>query len=141
MSGTRSGSSTTPASQQSGTTIDHYRFITLGDARIRIHHQPTPGMRAQIHNVIQRNVTPERHEELSLVAQELSGSFYRVVSHANREDDCIEPLYQVLSFMDHSKSFTFPRKAGLATPTYLCLSCAYSIFRLAIILNATRPAS
>ena len=118
MSRTRSESASTATSQKSRSTAAHYRFGPLSKARIRIHHRPTPEIRTQIDTVIQHKVISERKEKLSLIAQQLSDSFVEVVSHAVGEDDCIEPFYDVLSFMDHSASFTFPRKAGMVSPLY-----------------------
>ena len=113
-------------SRKSQGTSAHYRHGVLEKARIHIQHTPAPEKtRAQIDAIVKHEVTSERKVKLSLIAQQLSDSFMEVLSTAAGEDDCIEPFYLALSSMDHSESFTLPRKAGimplLNLYTSLCL--------------------
>ena len=95
---------------------------------INIQHRPAPKeIRAQFDAVILREVTPERKEELSLIAHRLSDSFIEVLGTAAGEDDCIEPFHDALSSMDHRESLTFPRKAGIVSELNPCMPL-YSLY-------------
>ncbi|KAH6677671.1 hypothetical protein B0J14DRAFT_636334 [Halenospora varia] len=102
----------TALSHKSRSTAAHYRFTVLSKARIYIHPTLTPDkIRTQIDTVIQRELNPEKKEQLSIIAQRLSDVFAEMLSEAAGEDDWIEPFCNVLSNMDHSKSVSFQRKA------------------------------
>lgn len=139
MSGTRSDSTSTDTSQRSGDTAARYRFGPLRKARIHVHNKTTLQIRTQIDTVIQHKVASNRKERLSFFAQQLSNSFIEIVSHAVGEDDCIEPFYDIISSLDHSESFAFPRKAGMVSPLYPVHLHAHSIFRLGSKPEAPYP--
>ncbi|MCJ1344521.1 hypothetical protein MMC31_002724 [Peltigera leucophlebia] len=103
------------ASVRSQKTLDmsaNYRHTVLSKAGIHVQHMPTPEeICTQIDAIIHHEVTPERKETLSCIAQQLSDRFVQVITQASGEDDCIEPFYHALSSMDHNKSLAFQRKA------------------------------
>ena len=109
-------------SQKLSGTSANYRHTILSKAGIHGHHMPTPEeICAQIDAIIHHEVTPERKEMLSCIAQQLSDRFVQVITQASGEDDCIEPFYHALSSMDHSESVAFQRKAGIVSLFNPCI--------------------
>ena len=113
-------------SQKSSGTSANYRHAILSKAGIHVHHMPIPEeIRVQMDAIIQREVTPERKETLSCIAQQLSDSFGHLIIQASGEDDCIEPFYHALHSMDHSESLAFQRKAGIVFLFNPCILYAH----------------
>lgn len=113
---------TSGRSQRSSGTAARYRWVILDSARIFVRSGPPPKeIRPRINAVIQREISEERKREISLVAEKLCDGFTDVLDGANREDDCVEPIHNALSSMDNSKSFSFPRKAGIVFPFWICV--------------------
>lgn len=125
---TKRSASGESATQQTGSlkssgTSANYRYVTLHQARIRVHHSHTPDeIRTQIDAVIQPDVSSKRKEELSRIAQELCRRFIQVITQAFGEDDCIEPFYSALDSMGYSESLAFVRKAGILSLLNPCTS-------------------
>lgn len=129
-------------SQKSSGTSANYRHAILSKAGIHVHHMPIPEeIRVQMDAIIQREVTPERKETLSCIAQQLSDSFGHLIIQASGEDDCIEPFYHALHSMDHSKSLAFQRKAGIVSLFYPCIPLCSLHFRLETMPQASCSAS
>lgn len=76
-------------------------------------------IKPRIGAVIQRKVLNERKVELSSIAERLCSQFIDVLRGASREDDCVEPIHQVLSAMDKGGNFNFSRKVGMAFFSYI----------------------
>jgi hypothetical protein len=107
-------------SQGSFGTAANYRCVVLDSAKIFVRGGPPPAeIKPRINAVIQREVSEERKRSLSLIAENLCSDF-SVILGANREDDCIEPIYCALVSMDSGAKFSFPRKAGFVFPS--CIS-------------------
>jgi hypothetical protein len=105
-------------SQRSSGTSAHYRWVTLQSARVYIRSRPPPeDIQTQISTIIQSEKSAERKEELLRLTRELCDSFAEVISKAAGEEDCLAPLHNALSSMGYYKSLTFPRKAGMYSPT------------------------
>lgn len=113
--------------QKSSFTAAHYRNSILKGANIRFQFRPAPDdIRTRIAAIVKLEVSPERREELSRIAQKLHDGFVDVLETAAREDDCIELFYQALSSMGYNESLTFPRKAGMVVllDPYIHISCS-----------------
>ena len=118
--------------QKSSFTAAHYRNSILKAANIRFQFRLAPeDTRTRIAAIVQLEISPERKEELSRIAQKLHDDFVDVLDIAAREDDCIELFYQALSSMGYNETLTLPRKAGMVALLNPYIFHAHSILRLA----------
>lgn len=112
--GTGDQDTASQVTQKSSYTAAHYRLSILAGANIIFRFLPAPeDVSTRIAAIIQRPVSEERKEELSLIAHTLHNRFAPVLSGAAREDDCIELFHQALSALGYRDSLLLPRKAGV----------------------------
>lgn len=97
-----------------------WQHDVLPYARIFIRPGPPPKeVQPQIDDVIEREISGERKNQLSHITEILSSDFNDVLIRPSREDDCIEPIYRALHFMDSERKLEFPRKTGIVKPVHV----------------------
>ena len=104
-------------------TSAHYRFITLGRARIYVCSSPPPkDIQDRIDAVVERETSEERKFEVTTIAQQLCADFVPVLKGARREDDSVGPIHSALSVLDKNQQCEFPMKMGIVPPPPLARS-------------------
>ena len=110
---------TASVSSNQSSTHANYRWKNLEYVRIFVEKKSLPEkIQCKINATIQPEISEERKSELSLITETLCKDFVVVLGGASREDDAVEPIHTALASMDLVDKFTFPRKTGIAVPSF-----------------------
>ncbi|KAL8995924.1 MAG: hypothetical protein Q9169_004460 [Polycauliona sp. 2 TL-2023] len=89
-----------------------YRYEILDQAKVYvIAEDPPRTVQAQLDTIFKREMSEERHRQISATAKEKSPLFSELLRGAHREDDLVELVHEAIFAMHKDKALTHPRKA------------------------------